>query len=316
MAAIAAGDAEKLKVLTDKNYRSQAVWFLNAFWDDVLADDKEKNKIYEYTQLMTKLDPKGKDGNELDEFKAHQFLEKTEGALTVAQMRKELKEIDIDFNKHVALTEFLIFNYKVDVHALVIAPQTSDAEASRNVQAAQVEVDKAMAQANVAKEAADAAAAAHAAAVEAEEAAKKALADLEAEQKAFDDKCAKFEETGNNMELGIVKRNRAKQELAQLKASDPMPLQRAKITQSAAVRKVAKARKKAETTANAAKEEHAKAEESFKNAEENLALLTKQCKGAGQGTMWYMKRELAEAKKYMTPKQLKKSDEELLKMMA
>ena len=69
-------------------------------------------------------------------------------------------------------------------------------------------------------------------------------------------------------------------------------------------------------TANAAKEEHAKAEESFKNAEENLALLTKQCKGAGQGTMWYMKRELAEAKKYMTPKQLKKSDEELLKMMA
>ena len=54
---------------------------------------------------MIKLDPKGENGNELDEFKAHQFLEKTEGAQTVAQMRKELKEIDIDFNKYVALSE-------------------------------------------------------------------------------------------------------------------------------------------------------------------------------------------------------------------
>ena len=35
------------------------------------------------------------------------------------------------------------------------------------------------------------------------------------------------------MDLGIVKRNRAKQELAMLKAKDPLPLDRAKINQGA-----------------------------------------------------------------------------------
>ena len=109
--------------------------------------------------------------------------------------------------------------------------------------------------------------------------------------------------------------NRAKQELAMLKAKDPLPLDRAKINQGAAVRKVKKARKKAEKTATASKEEYAKANEAFKKAETDLAVIAKQTKGAGQGTLWFMQRELAEAKKYMTPKQLKKSDEELMKKM-
>lgn len=172
-----------------------------------------------------------------------------------------------------------------------------------------------MSQATVAKTAADAAAKAHNEATKAEEVAKEALADLEAQQKAFDDKVALLTTTGENMELGIVKRNRAKQELAMLKAKDPLPLDRAKINQGAAVRKVKKARKKAEKTAAASKEEYAKANEAFKKAETDLAVIAKQTKGAGQGTLWFMQRELAEAKKYMTPKQLKKSDEELMKKM-
>ena len=315
MASLAAGDADKLGKLSDKKYKQQAVWFLNAFWDEYFTDDEKREKVYEYCTKMIKLDSRGEEGNELDEFKAHQFLEKTEGALTVAAMRKALKDIDIDFNKKVSLTEFLIYNYKADVHTLVCAPQTSDKEAAAALKAAQEEVDKAMSQATVAKTAADAAAKAHNEATKAEEVAKEALAELEAQQKAFDDKVAQLTATGENMELGIVKRNRAKQELAMLKAKDPLPLDRAKINQGAAVRKVKKARMKAEKTAAASKEEYAKANEAFKKAETDLAVITKQTKGAGQGTLWFMQRELAEAKKYMTPKQLKKSDEELMKKM-
>eukprot|EP00034_Subulatomonas_tetraspora_P000052 GABW01000070.1.p1 GENE.GABW01000070.1~~GABW01000070.1.p1 ORF type:complete len:55 (-),score=12.36 GABW01000070.1:83-247(-) len=40
------------------------------------------------------------------------------------------------------------------------------------------------------------------------------------------------------MNLGVVKRNRAANELAQLKDEDPLPLRKAKITQGAALRRV------------------------------------------------------------------------------
>ena len=90
MASIAAGDAEKLDKLSNKKYKQQAVWFLNAFWEEYFADDEKREKVYGYCSQMIKLDPNGEQGNELDEFKAHQFLEKTEGALTVAEMRAAL----------------------------------------------------------------------------------------------------------------------------------------------------------------------------------------------------------------------------------
>jgi hypothetical protein len=99
MASLAAGDADKLGKLSDKKYKQQAVWFLNAFWDEYFTDDEKREKVYDYCTKMIKLDSRGDEGNELDEFKAHQFLEKTEGALTVAAMRKALKDIDIDFKK-------------------------------------------------------------------------------------------------------------------------------------------------------------------------------------------------------------------------
>lgn len=307
--------AEKFELLTKKPYKKQAVWFLNAFWEDYFKTDESREKIWEYCNLMIKLDPKGENGNELDEFKAHQFLEKTEGAQTVAQMRKELKEIDIDFNKYVALSEFLVFQFKCDVKALVNAPQTSDSEASKAITKAQQEVDLAMAKAQAAAQAADEAQKDADAAAKREAEAQAALDELNAQQKAYDDKCSSLEVIGANMDLGIVKRNRAKQELAMLKAKDPLPLDRAKINQGATVRKAKKARKKADKSAAAAKESKESAEEAFKSADEQLSRLTAQSKGAGQGTLWFMKRELQEAKKYMTPKQLKKSDSYLMAKM-
>ena len=74
---------------------------------------------------MTELHPSGENGCELDEFKGHVFLEKSGMTLTVAKMRAVMKEIDLDFNKYISLTEFLIFHYKVKIADLVDAPQAA-----------------------------------------------------------------------------------------------------------------------------------------------------------------------------------------------
>lgn len=64
-----------------------------------------------------------------------------------------------------------------------------------------------------------------------------AVADLRAQQQAYDDKLSTLEARGNDDSLGLVARNRARNELAQAKTEDPLPLQRAKITAEAEQRK-------------------------------------------------------------------------------
>ena len=81
-----------------------------------------------------------------------------------------------------------------------------------------------------------------------------ALAEMHAQQKAYDDKCAELAAVVES-DAGTVTKGRASAELAQLKAKDPLPLDRAKINQGATVRKVGKAAKKAKATADAAQAE-------------------------------------------------------------
>lgn len=70
------------------------------------------------------------------------------------------------------------------------------------------------------------------------------MQELQAQEKAVADKIADLQKKSE--EGGVVSRNKAKAELEQLKAEDPLPLQRAKLNQGAAVRKSEKARKAAE----------------------------------------------------------------------
>ena len=52
------------------------------------GNNAEAREKVEYARLIAKLDLKnGKDGNELDEFQAHVFLEKTGRVMTVKKMR-------------------------------------------------------------------------------------------------------------------------------------------------------------------------------------------------------------------------------------
>ena len=48
--------------------------------------------------------------------------------LSVKQMRDALRDIDLDFNKKVALIEYIVYKYKgqVDIHSLVNSAQSGN----------------------------------------------------------------------------------------------------------------------------------------------------------------------------------------------
>ena len=367
------------KLLSQKNYLDQAQWFLNAYWAakeiNFATHPEECERVWKYYQSIITMDKKLlADGNELDEFEAHIFLEKNITAITVKKMREVLRDVDVDFNQKVSLTEFLIYHYKIDYHHLVNAV-VNDEESERLIKLAQEKLAAAQlalqeAQ-NAAKEAAAAAAAAASAAklakeeaklaavaeVEAkfradeskkaadalavaEQDAKDALALLDAEQKKLDDAKAALNAKINDDSLSGPKKAKASLELAQLNAKDPLPLDRARINQGATVRKVKRAKKKADKAAKeaelaselaakaraeaedaaaqaektrlasevAAKESEAavhRADLAVDEAADMLEDVKERCKGdTVQGTMWWMDREWTEAKKYMSEAQI------------
>jgi len=117
----------------------------------------------------------------------------------------------------------------------------------------------------------------------------------------------------------LVARNKAKQELAQIKQENPLPLRKAKITAEAALRKVEKQRKEAEAATILVAEgakilEEAKiaavratrevekaveeTEQKFREAEAYFEEV-KRKGGVAKGALWWIERELKEAKKYL-----------------
>jgi len=101
---------EKFQALVSLPFKKQATWFLNGFWKDV---EREAENIWSYVHTCQDLDKEGKgNGAELDEFQAHRFLEKLGETLSVKEMRDKMREIDLDFNKRMAISEYFIFKYK------------------------------------------------------------------------------------------------------------------------------------------------------------------------------------------------------------
>jgi len=224
-----------------------------------------------------------KQGCDLDEFQAHRVLEKQGETLTVKEMRARLLKLDVDNNKRLALTEYLINKYYPEEEKVV--DMVADANqggvdpkllriAEEKMAAAQAELD----------EAADAAETAHTAVVESKAAAKaahetlekskqavqestvalkkqeeaesevnKAVEEataaanaLELEEKKIADKLKKLQDKIDDPNAGSVKRNSAINRKAQIESEDPLPLRKAKISQKAALKKVKKQKKKAQ----------------------------------------------------------------------
>jgi len=123
---------------------------------------------------------------------------------------------------------------------------------------------------------------------------KAAVDDLHKQEEAYQNQIKTLESKIADPNASTVAKSKAKNELAQLKNEDPLPLRKAKITQEAALRKVEKERK-------AAEEQTRKLEEVFNQAQEYLEKV-KKSGGNPLGAIWWMERELKEAQKYLPKK--------------
>ncbi len=133
MANVLAGsdDFEKLTSLIHKTYKEQAVWFLNAFWDEFAS--KEAESFWKFVHTFNEIDQQNKDqGSSLDELSAHRFLEKYSETMTVLSMREKLRSTgalkEEKGRKYIPITHYLLIKYNVDWHKLVNAPQGSKEE--------------------------------------------------------------------------------------------------------------------------------------------------------------------------------------------
>lgn len=102
---------------------------------------------------------------------------------------------------------------------------------------------------------------------------KAAIDELQAQETAYNNKIAELDRKSKDQSATVVARNKAANELAQLKQEDPLPLRKAKLTQEAALRKVEKQRLAAEAAVD--------------EALKYLDQVRKQG-GSPQGTLWWM----------------------------
>ncbi|KAL7720784.1 Calcium-regulated actin-bundling protein C-terminal domain-containing protein [Entamoeba marina] len=356
-------DQEKLNEIGKTKYADQAVWMLNAMWPDDNGSHAEE--LWNFAALFSEIDPENHaEGCDLDELNMHRVFEKINKHQTMQEMRNHFRSVGVERFKTISMITFLIFNYNYDWHKVVNAPQGANgaelekakqllAEVSSAAEAAQTSAETAR---NAAISARNAAAAATKTAedaaikqkesTEAAEIAKKdeeAAIEKQKEAQAAEDEVTaalnkvkeieaakerKREELQKKIETaGLVAKNAAINELAQLDKEDDLPLRKAKTTLEAAQRKAAKplkiateAREKATETAqkaaqakeeadnskaqaDEAKEEadktKAQADAAEEEAEVKLQEAERTAQGAGQGSLWWMNRELEEKKKYM-----------------
>lgn len=81
---------------------------------------------------MAELDQQNRaNGNDLDEFSAHRFLEFWQETATVIKLREILRNLGLDRKKRMSLIEYLVVKYELDVHDLVTRPQGSNVELAR-----------------------------------------------------------------------------------------------------------------------------------------------------------------------------------------
>jgi len=372
-------DHEKLQALSKLTYKQQAVWFLNSFWE-TMEPDAEKLWKYVHTcadlDLQDHEDGCGLD--EVNAHRFLEVYGETLTVRELRSKLRSTKALEENERpKVVPLTHYLLFRYNDDWHTLVNASQGDNSAEIKKAQQMLDEVQAAFKEADArhkeaaaslreaersAAEAASREADAKATAADAKakeedakakeaEAVKQeapfkaaqeelnaALAEVKKQEDEYNNKIADCE--ARSEQGGVVQRNKAKNELAQLKAEDPLPLQRAKITLEAAEKRAAKARapfeaatktaqvarQAAEEASNAAQQAaqaasnarqaadaaKAESERTKQVAEDALNEAKRQVKeaedyleeikskpGCAHGALWWIDRELHEAKAYI-----------------
>jgi len=261
-----ANEHDKLASLCLLSFKNQTVWFLNVFWDQVGSDAE---KLWGYVIKCNEYDLQHA-GAGLDELNAHRFLEFYNETMTVRELRTALRSSgalsEADRPKLVPLAHVLIFKYKVNWRDLVNAVAGDNAEELARAQALLDEANAKLA-------------ACQAAYAELEA----AQAELRRQEDEYNGKIA--DAKARSESGGVVQRNKAANELAQLQAEDPLPLRRAKLTVAAALRK-------AEQSLQAA-------QQAFDQASAYLAEVKSRGGAGSNGSLWWMERELTEQRKYL-----------------
>jgi len=273
---------EKMKNLIEMNYKDQSIWFLNCYWEE--WGEGEAEQLWDYVQKCNELDlDKHEDGNGLDEMKAHVFLEAFNETLTVRALRAKLRESGAigqnERPKLVPISHYLLFKYNADWRRVCNSVMGDNQAELAKAQAMLEEVQA------LYKEAAQREQESKKSAAEL----KAALEALHAQQEAYDNKTEELK--AKSEQGGIVSKNRAKAQLEIHLSEDPLPLNRAKLTTNAA-------KKKADKAAAAATAAREAAEAKVEEAKAYLDELKSQS-GSAQGSLWWIERELHEAKKYL-----------------
>jgi len=274
-------DSDKFTSLCSHTYKDQAVWFLNAYWDEFAQNQAEL--VWTYVHTCADMDlQRHADGCSLDEVNAHRFLEQLGETLTVMAMRDKLRKSGAlgpsERPKTVPLTHYLLWKFDVDWRYLVNAREGNAAEIAR----AQELLDEATRRVEEAR-------AAEAPFKAAQEEVDAALSEVKAQEDARNRKSEELQR--RSREGGVVQQNKAKNELAQHLAEDPLPLRRAKITLEAALKKAEKARAPFEAARRDAEVAMAEAEAYLDEVRSKP--------GSPHGRLWWMQRELDEQKKYL-----------------
>jgi len=305
MALKGANDNEKLKDLASKTYKEQGVWYLNAFWGD--KGQAEAENVWAFARKMAELDKdKGKEGSALDEFQAHRFLEQFKETLTVLEMRERLTKVGVERAKHVSLVYYLIFKFELDWKFMVNTKGDNSAElaeAQRMLDAVIAAFAESEKQAKIARDAEAEARRQEAPFKAAQEEVDTALADVKRQEDAFNNRTNDLKKRSE--EGGVVAQNKAKAELAQHLAEDPLPLRKAKVTLEAALKKAEKARAPFEASTKIAEAARAKADAALDDAQKRVAETeayvdeVKRKPGTPHGGIWWLERELQEQKSYL-----------------
>lgn len=301
-------DNEKLLSLCARNHKEQAVWFLNAFWDQ---QQNEAERLWGYVLKFADLDLQNRAaGTGLDELNAHRFLEGIGETLTVVALRDTLRKTGAiaqnERPKLFPITHYLLFRYNVSWKTLVNTKGDNSAEIAE-AQRLLDEVSKAFAeserQATIARQAEAEARTQEAPFKAAQEELEAAVADVKRQE---DERNKKTEDLQQKSSQGsVVQQNKAKAELAQHLAEDPLPLRKAKITLEAARKKAEKARAPFEAATKAAEAARASAEAALDETRARVAEAeayleeVKAKPGSPHGAIWWMERELQEQKKYL-----------------
>jgi len=272
-------DHEKLLALSSMTYTQQAVWFLNGFWNEF---EGEAELMWTWVQLFGKFDlQNGLGGSGLDELNAHRFLEHFGETMTVQEMRNKMRSTGAlepsERPKVSPLIHIALVKFNLDWHLLVNTSTSNPAELKK----AQEQLERV----RLAFEACRAAEAPFKAAQEEVEA---ALRDVQSQEDAYQGKIADAKKRSE--EGGTVSQGKAKAELSQLLAENPLPLRKAKITLEAAQKKAEKARAPF-------LEAREKAEAAFNEAEAYLEEISKKG-GSPKGSIFWLNRQLHEQKKY------------------